>query len=123
MASITLGIQAWALNENNPNWQTMVFTVLSLAQLAQVLSIRSEKNFLFKLGLFSNLPLLGAVILTVVLQMAVIYMPAANKVFHTHPLSLIELSICFGGAALLFHVVELAKWNKGRKQEAVSSKQ
>jgi Ca2+-transporting ATPase len=116
MASITLGIQAWALNENNPNWQTMVFTVLSLAQLAQVLSIRSEKNFLFKLGLFSNLPLLGAVILTVVLQMAVIYLPAANKVFHTHPLSLLELSICFGGAALLFHVVELAKWNKGRKQ-------
>ncbi|HLO83072.1 MAG TPA: cation-translocating P-type ATPase [Chitinophagaceae bacterium] len=116
MAAITLGIQAWAINENNPNWQTMVFTVLSLAQLAQVLSIRSEKDFLFKLGLFSNLPLLGAVTLTVVLQMAVIYLPAGNKVFHTHPLSIIELSICFGGAALLFHVVELAKWINSSKQ-------
>lgn len=110
MASITLGIQAWAINQDNEKWQTMVFTVLSLAQLAHVLAIRSEKQFLFSQGLFSNLPLLGAVVLTFFLQLAVIYLPAANTIFHTQPLSLNELLICLGGAALLFHAVELEKY-------------
>jgi Ca2+-transporting ATPase len=115
MASITLGIQAWAINQDNEKWQTMVFTVLSLAQLAHVLAIRSEKQFLFSQGLFSNLPLLGAVLLTFFLQLAVIYLPAANEIFHTQPLSLNELLLCIGGAAVLFHAVELEKYIRRQK--------
>jgi P-type Ca2+ transporter type 2C len=114
MASITLGIQAWAINVDNAKWQTMVFTVLSLAQLAHVLAIRSEKQFLIQQGFFSNLPLLGAVALTFILQLGVIYLPAANKIFHTQPLTINELLICLGGAAVLFHAVELEKWIRRR---------
>jgi P-type Ca2+ transporter type 2C len=114
MASITLGIQAWAISDDNAKWQTMVFTVLSLAQLAHVLAIRSEKDFLFQQGIFSNLPLVGAVTLTFFLQLGVIYLPAANKILHTQPLSLNELLVCLGGAAVLFHAVELEKWIRRR---------
>ncbi|HEX5667438.1 MAG TPA: cation-translocating P-type ATPase [Chitinophagaceae bacterium] len=114
MASITLGIQAWAISVDNAKWQTMVFTVLSLAQLAHVLAIRSEKQFLIQQGFFSNLPLLGAVALTFILQLGVIYLPAANKIFHTQPLTIDELLICLGGAAVLFHAVELEKWVRRR---------
>jgi Ca2+-transporting ATPase len=114
MASITLGIQAWAISDDNAKWQTMVFTVLSLAQLAHVFAIRSEKDFLIQQGIFSNLPLLGAVTLTFFLQLGVIYLPAANKIFHTQPLSLNELLVCLGGAAVLFHAVELEKWIRRR---------
>jgi P-type Ca2+ transporter type 2C len=92
----------------------MVFTVLSLAQLAHVLAIRSEKDFLFQQGIFSNLPLVGAVTLTFFLQLGVIYLPAANKILHTQPLSLNELLVCLGGAAVLFHAVELEKWIRRR---------
>jgi Ca2+-transporting ATPase len=116
MASITLGIQAWAMNQGNEKWQTMVFTVLSLAQLAHVLAIRSEKQFLISQGIFSNLPLLGAVLLTFLLQLAVIYLPVANSIFHTSPLSLNEMLICIGGAAVLFHAVELEKYIRGRRR-------
>ncbi|HEX2533079.1 MAG TPA: cation-translocating P-type ATPase, partial [Chitinophagaceae bacterium] len=42
MAAITLGTQAWAINNAGTHWQTMVFTVLSLAQLAHVFAIRSD---------------------------------------------------------------------------------
>jgi len=115
MATITLGIQAWALHNGSENWQTMVFTVLSLAQLGHVLAIRSEKQFLFKQGIFSNLPLIGSVALTFLLQMAVIYWPVANEIFKTKPLTLAELLICIGGAAILFHAVELEKWIRNRK--------
>ncbi len=115
MAAITLGIQAWALKHESENWQTMVFTVLSLAQLGHVLAIRSDREYLFKQGLFSNLPLLGAVLLTFLLQMIVIYWPVANELFKTKPLSITELLICVGGAALLMHAVELEKWIRRKK--------
>jgi Ca2+-transporting ATPase len=115
MAAITLIIQAWALNKGLEHWQTMVFTVLSFAQLAHVLAIRSDREFLFKQGITSNLPLLGAVLFTVGLQLAVIYWPVANAVFRTQPLSLSELRICLIGAAVLFHAVELEKWFRKRR--------
>ncbi len=112
MAGVTLGIQAWATHNNNANWQTMVFTVLSLTQLGHVLGIRSDREYLWKQGLFSNLPLLGAVILTFILQLGVIYLPFANELFKTQPLSINELLICLGASAIVFHAVEFEKWIK-----------
>lgn len=115
MAALTLGTQAWAIQTDHNHWQTMVFTVLSFAQLGHVLAIRSEKQYLFQQGIFSNLPLLGAVALTFFLQVIVIYLPAANKVFKTEPLSLNEFLICIGVAAVLFHAVEFEKFIRSRK--------
>src|SRR5690606_31016555 len=45
MAGVTLGTQAWAIQNNNTHWQTMVFTVLSVSQLGHVLAIRSDREF------------------------------------------------------------------------------
>ena len=112
MASVTLGIQAWALHEENLHWQTMVFTVLSLSQLAHVFAIRSDNEYIYKKGLFSNKILAWVLVLTFILQMAVIYFPGANEIFKTQPLSLKELIICLIGAALIFHAVEAEKWFK-----------
>lgn len=115
MAAITLSTQAWALRYEYEHWQTMVFTVLSLSQLGHVLAIRSEKEFLFRRGIFTNIPLLSAVLLTFVLQITVIYLPAANAAFKTQPLSFNELVICIIASAVLFHAVEFEKWIKSLK--------
>ena len=64
----------------------MVFTVLTLAQLAHVLAIRSQTQSLFEQGLRSNLPLTGAVLLTLALQMATIYVPLLQPIFRTEGL-------------------------------------
>jgi hypothetical protein len=66
MGAVTLFAQAWAIHLASSHWQTMVFTVLTLAQMGHVLAIR---------GLTSNLPLLGAVGLTFLLQFGTIYIP------------------------------------------------
>ncbi len=110
MAAVTLAAQAWAIHNNLDHWQTMVFSILAFSQLGHVMAIRSERQYLFRQGLLSNLPLLGAVMLTVLLQLAVIYLPFANKLFKTEPLSLNELLICFAASALVFHAVELEKF-------------
>ncbi len=117
MAALTLGTQAWAVHRELEHWQTMVFTVLSLSQLGHVLAIRSERAFLFRQGIFSNKPLLGAVALTFALQMIVVYLPAANALFNTQPLSWQELAGCIGVSAILFHAVEAEKWWKQRRRK------
>ena len=114
MAFITLGIQAWAYHTDNAHWQTMVFTVLSLAQLGHVMAIRSESEFIYRKGFWTNLPLLGAVVLTFLLQLMVIYLPFFNEIFKTQPLSINELLICVGVSAIVFHAVELEKYIKLR---------
>jgi Ca2+-transporting ATPase len=93
----------------------MVFTVLCLSQLAHVLAIRSERESLLSQGVFSNTPLLGAVALTFVLQMATIYMPTLNDIFKTVPLSPAELAAILAIAAFVFVAVEVEKWVKRRR--------
>jgi Ca2+-transporting ATPase len=113
IGSLCLGVQAWALANGHASWQTMVFTVLTLSQMVHVLCIRSERDSLWQMGLMSNKPLLGAVALTFLLQMATIYVPLLNPVFKTQPLSLQELFICLGAAAVVGVVVELEKlWRR-----------
>ncbi|OIP60760.1 MAG: ATPase [Nitrospirae bacterium CG2_30_41_42] len=112
MAGVVLFVQAWSLKTGHAHWQTMVFTVLCLTQLGHVLAIRSEKESLFKIGLFSNKPLLGAVILTFALQMTTIYVPFLNPIFKTEPLDLNELLITLGLSSIIFFAVEAEKWWK-----------
>jgi P-type Ca2+ transporter type 2C len=114
MAALVLSTQAWSLASGSSHWQTMVFTVLCLSQLAHVLAIRSERESLFRQGLFSNMPLFGAVALTFLLQMATIYVPALNSIFKTVPLSPAELAATLAGAAVVFVAVEIEKWMKRR---------
>lgn len=114
MAGVTLGIQAWAIGHELTHWQTMVFTVLSLSQLGHVLGVRSDRTFLYKQGIFSNLQIFGAVFLTFLLQMSVVYLPFMNDIFRTKPLSLQELGICLFMSMIVFHAVEFEKWVKMR---------
>jgi Ca2+-transporting ATPase len=92
----------------------MVFTVLTFSQLVQVMAIRNDRDSLFTTGLFQNPPLIGAVLLTVALQLAVIYMPLLNPIFHTTPLPLRELLICLALPTVVLVVVETDKWLKRR---------
>lgn len=112
MGSVTLGMQAWAIHHENPNWQTMAFTVLCFSQLGHVMAIRSEKESIFKIGVFSNKPMLGALLLTFALQLLIIYVPFFNVIFNTQPLSWTELGITLGVSSIVFWVVELEKWIK-----------
>ena len=107
---IVLGIQYVIYHAANPAWRTMVFTTLCLAQMGNALAIRSDKHSLLAIGLFSNPALVGAVLLTFGLQMAVVYVPFLQNIFKTVALSPLELGICLGASTLVFVAVEGVKW-------------
>jgi Ca2+-transporting ATPase len=115
MAGVVLFVQTWSISTGHAHWQTMVFTVLCITQLGHVLAIRSEKESLFTIGLFSNKYLLGAVVLTFILQMATIYIPVLNPVFKTEPLTLNELALTIALSSVVFFAVEIEKWLKRGK--------
>ena len=84
--------------------------MLTVSQLFHSLAVRSESISLFRIGLMSNLPILGAVILTFVLQLAVVYSPMLNDIFHTQPLPLYDLLVCLMLSSLVLVAVEVEKW-------------
>ena len=82
MGLVALGIGFWGWSTNNPYWPTMVFTTLTLSQMGNALAVRSERESLFKQGIFSNKLLLAAVIVTFVLQMGITYWSSSSLVWH-----------------------------------------
>ncbi|WP_036602571.1 cation-translocating P-type ATPase [Olivibacter sitiensis] len=114
IAAATLTTQWFTVNTDK-HWQTMVFTVLCLSQLFHAIAIRSERQSLWQIGILSNKPMLWAFLATLLLQLAVIYLPFMNTIFHTQPLTLAELGIATAVASLNFFVVELYKYFKRRK--------
>jgi Ca2+-transporting ATPase len=110
IAGISIAAMAWAIERDVPYWQTIVFTVLTVSQLCHSLAVRSETASLFRIGLFTNLPMLGAVSLTLLLQLAVIYVPALNDIFYTQPLPLFDLVVCLALSSLVLFAVEIEKW-------------
>ncbi len=109
VAAVSLGAGLVYYRSHIQTWQTMVFTILTLSQMALALAVRSEKDLLFKAGIFSNISLLAAVTLTFVLQLAVIYLPFMQSIFKTKPLSASDLMLCFAACLTVFLCVEIKK--------------
>jgi Ca2+-transporting ATPase len=113
-AGITIVLMVLAFRTGAP-WQTMVFTTLCLAQMGHALTARSDLP-LVQVNPFSNPWLLGAVLLTTVLQLALLYVPILSNFLETIPLSLQDLAICVGVSLLFFLYLELEKvWRLWRR--------
>ncbi len=109
LGGVCIAVQAWAYTSGDAHWQTMVFTVLALSQLGHAMAVRSERDSLFTQGIWTNRPLLGAVVFTLALQLAVIYVPWLNGIFHTQPLTFGELALCLALSCVVFAGVEIEK--------------
>ena len=88
--------------------RTAGFTVLVLAQLFNCLNARSETASAFR-GLFANRWMWGAILLSAVLQVAVVHLPFLNTAFGTVPLSAAQWAGCVAMASLVLWATELRK--------------
>ena len=117
MGLVSLGVGLWGYLTGNPYWTTMVFTTLTLSQMGNALAIRSDRDSLFSIGLLSNKPMLGAVLMTLALQILITYWGPAQNLFGTQSLPLPELLISLAASTLVFWAVELEKLiNRRRKK-------
>ena len=114
MAAVVIPLQALSRAADWP-WQTMVFTTLALLQLGHALAVRSEMESTFTLGLRSNWWLAGAVALSLVAQLAVVYLPALQRAFQTEALSATQLAVVAVLSTAAFVAVEIEKWWRRRR--------
>lgn len=88
--------------------------------MGHAMAIRSDWKSLFSQGVLGNKQLVGAVLLTLGLQIAVIYIPFLQDIFRTQALSIQELLLCLGLSSIVFWAVEIEKWFKRIKNKPIN---
>lgn len=89
--------------------QTMAFSVLSLSQLVHVFNIRSRTQSIFKVGFFSNMYLVYAVLISFILMLAVLFIPFLQDIFNVVTLSPRDILIVIGLSFVPLVLVEILK--------------
>lgn len=115
LGSILLGVAIGYYDLDAPEqtvmlMRTMVFSTLAFSRIGLGLALRSDRDSLFEIGLLSNKPILAVVIVTFILQIAVLYVPFLSPIFGTVALSAKDLAIALGLSLVMFLVVEAKKW-------------
>jgi P-type Ca2+ transporter type 2C len=96
ITSVTLGAYFLGMNtepEHVEFAETMAFVTLSCSELLRAYTARSEYFPLLKIGVFTNKWMNVAVASSLVLILAVIYVPFLNNVFDTLPLGLAQWEV------------------------------
>jgi len=110
-AAVTFGWFAWRTATGAPGApvQTETFTLLVMCQWFNVLNCQSATRSALRLGVLHNPWLLGGLLLSVMLQAAVIYVPALSAWFHTTPIDPGSLLPLVALASLVLWAEELRK--------------
>ena len=89
--------------------RTIAFTTLIVSELLRAFSSRSQDFTLFKIGLFSNMRMIQAVLVSFLLTLVVIYVPFLSGVFNVVPLNITDWEIVLAFAFIPLVAGELYK--------------
>lgn len=103
---------------DSPHGTTMAFMTLSMTEIFHSLNMRSRRGSIFKLG-HSNKFLFGAMILSLVLTTAVIYVPFLKDAFGFSGISLMEYSIALFLSVLIIPIMEITKLIQRKTQKNI----
>ena len=95
--------------------RTVAFATLICAELFRAFAARSERISVFKLGLFSNKMMNIAVALSLVMLVAVIYIPGVNGIFNNVAINPMAWLVILPLAILPFAVSEISKLLKAKR--------
>ena len=110
IAAVSLGMALLYYNPEEPEnltWQTMIFATIGFAQIFQALALRSSAHSRFSI---KTNPLMAIVVTaTILLQLAVIYLPFMQPFFALVPLPLEDLLLSVAAGSVVFFVVLIEK--------------
>jgi Ca2+-transporting ATPase len=104
----TLFLFKWYLPKGTAYAQTMAFTALMMFQMFNVLNCRSEDSSLFRVGVFKNMKLIVAILISVAMQLLVIY-TSLSTMFKTIPLTGMDWVYIILTSSTVFIFVEIMK--------------
>lgn len=112
VSAVTLGFFFYALEfgETLLHTRTMTFTLLSCITLAAVVSYRSLRSRVTLRKLFTNRYLVGAIAISLLLQIAGVTLPFLQKILETTTLRFVDWLIIVALSILAFFLIELRKF-------------
>ena len=89
--------------------RTITMCTLVMSQLLHVFECRSERHSIFEINIFSNIYLLGAVLVSISMICCILYIPLLSSIFNTVALNLGQwlLVLFFSGVIFLINSVYL----------------
>ena len=90
--------------------RTMAFATLSISELLRAYTSRSERYSLWAIGIFSNKWMQWAVLLSLVILLAIIYVPFLDPIFETTFLTLEDWAVMLPLILLPSVAAEVNKW-------------
>jgi sodium/potassium-transporting ATPase subunit alpha len=88
---------------------TAFFASIIICQIADVMICRTRRESVLKAGIFSNKFVLVGILSELILLSIIVYNPFTHKLFGTHPLTLLELSLSIPFALFIFFWDEIRK--------------
>jgi Ca2+-transporting ATPase len=108
MAAFAYGL--WRFPESLAGAQTVAFSTLVVSELVRAFTVRSERVSIFKIGVFSNRWMIWAAASSLLLLLAVIYIPVFDPIFNTAPLDGLDWLVLLPFAMASSIAAELHKW-------------
>jgi len=109
-AAATLGVFIWALHARGlSEARSLAFSVLVFGELFRAFAARSTTRVFWEVGAFTNLRLLGVVVVSIVVQLGLHYIPAARSVFETEPLQAADFALVLIVALGPVTIIEVSK--------------
>jgi len=99
--------------------RTAALFALAASQLFHSLNCRSQRDSIFKLGLFTNPKLIVAIGTSFALQIAILYLPFTQKIFKVEALSAVDLAVVVAVSSLPLWAMELVKLFNRRRRSTV----
>lgn len=93
---------------------TMAFATLGIIQVFHTFNVRSSRESLFKIGIFTNPYVTGAFLIAILLQLSVIVLPFLNPIFNVVQLSFMQWIYVFALSIAIIPIVEIVKLFKRR---------
>lgn len=106
----SLAVFVHYLPEGIEKARAMTFITMAFFQLWNVLNMRSFTSSVFTLGLFSNPAVIASLVLSVVLQLAMVYSELGQRLFSVVPLSAAEWGIALAVSSSVFIAIEAWKF-------------
>jgi P-type Ca2+ transporter type 2C len=100
---------------------TMTQAAIVAGQVANGFGCRTERESLFKIGIFSNRFLVISEIIGIGIMVAISYVPFIANIFKTGPLTLADWGFLVVAAVTLFFAEEARKWYLRRKDARVAA--
>jgi Ca2+-transporting ATPase len=115
-SAVTLGVFIWALRDRElAQARDLAFSVLVYGELFRSFASRSTTKVFWQVGALGNLVLVGGVLGSVLLQLALHHVPWTQSLFQIGALSTADHLLCLGLGLVPVTVIELVKLASPRR--------